>query len=159
MIGYHYTTMVNWNGIQESGELRLGRCRQHELDRFRESAPRLQEDVIWVWKNPLTDIQAWIVTALLSTMHGDFNLALLELTYPESDSCSLIYLDDPCSTLRFTCEFSAGNLDTGNLPIDLIANNVPMDRIRLLWEGDLLSPFYGRHTEYEKCLSGVDSCS
>jgi len=146
MIGYHYTTREVWEQVQY-GSLHPAPMRQHEYDHFRKKTPTLPRDAIWAWKEELTNEQALIVLMSLASMHLSFDLVLLRLDYALSSSAIHICKEHPDDRLSFTCSFSAGRLDTGSLPIDLILFSVPAANITKLWEVDLLAHLQGRHAE------------
>jgi hypothetical protein len=140
MRGYHYTTRQVWETFIAHEGLTVAPIRAHELERFREDMPDCQEMGIWVWKQLLTPRQAWIVLALLSVIHCDWDLVLLEVEYDEADTMVGQNPMPGDDTVKQTCNFSAHNLETGDLPIDIIVEPVPVERITKIWEHDLLSP-------------------
>ena len=151
MIGYHYTTKEFWEEhIQHEG-LKPCPIRQHEYDIFVHSSPGLQKNAIWVWREPLSDRDAWIVAVSLAVMHDSFNLVLLKVGYDyETEACSHLYKEFPSDSLRYTCNFGIHRMKTPSLPIELLAHVVPPERIEIIWEQDMLSIVYGRHTELEE---------
>jgi len=144
MIGYHYTTAEVWDAIQREG-LHIAPIRQSELERFRRGVPDLPPDAIWVWREPLTDEQAWFTLILLAEMHQSHNLVLLEVHYEDWASSSLACKEDPLDTIKLSCDFAVGRLGTGALPIDLIICDVPATSIECIWEVNLLDAMKGRH--------------
>jgi hypothetical protein len=144
MIGYHYTTVPAWETIQREGMVPAP-LRAHERDKFRESVPQLPDDAIWVWKEPLTDEQAYIVTLLIAELHQCYNLVLLEICYEEWGSASIACKDHQDDIIRLSCTFGAGRLQLPSLPIDLIICNVPAAAIKCIWRVNLLDMMRGRH--------------
>lgn len=152
MIGYHYTTQEAWNLIQVEG-MHPAPIRQHEYDRFASVCKDLPRDAIWVWKEELTDTQAFITALLLADIHSSFDFVLLEIEYDAESSASLVCKECSEDTIKLSCNFSAGNhLFTGSQPIDLIINSVPAASITKLWQGDLLEPLRNRHPARETVL-------
>ena len=49
--------------------------------------------------------------------------------------------------MNLVCDFSAGSLYTGKLPIDLILEDVPTYNVTKLWEANLLDHLKDRHRE------------
>lgn len=152
MIGYHYTTKLAWeNSISEHG-LFPHRIRKHELEKFRQSLPRLPEAAIWVWQCPLTNEQAWIVATTLAAMHDEYELVLLKVEYSWDNAASLLYNDEPIddfASVNLNCSFGMGGLDTGSLPIELLVNHIPPEQIECIWETDMMCSVYGRHPTEE----------
>ncbi len=144
MIGYHYTTRETWEQVQHSALCPAPIC-SREYARFLTGIPALPRDAIWVWKEELSDQQAFIVLTSLAVTHNSFDIVLLAIDYEPDSSASVVYKDDSDGSLRLTCNFSIGHLEIGKLPIDLILDSVPASNITKLWSGDLLTPFYGRH--------------
>jgi hypothetical protein len=147
MIGYHYTTQTAWEESIKDLGMYPHVIRAHEFERFRSAMPDMQKDAIWVWKNPLTTRQAWIATAFLAHLHDSFDMVLLEIDYDESDAASIIYKELPSDTVKLSCDFAVGEWSIGNLPIELLINHVPSERIRKVWEGNLLTPLRNWHKE------------
>ena len=145
MIGYHYTTQEAWEQIQYRG-LQPAPIRQHEYDSFTLVIPRLPRDAIWVWKEKLTDLQAFIILVTLAEIHRSFEVVLLRVEYEESSAASIAY-DDTLEneSIRLRCGFAAGRMSTGKLPMELILDDVPASCITKLWEANLLEPFRDRH--------------
>jgi len=137
MIGYHYTTQKAYQDIQLEG-LYPSILRKYEYDKFHEIMPELQREAIWLWKEKLSRINAWIVTAALAVDHDSFDLVLLKIEYGEGDAVSMIHANG--DTINLKCNFSANSLTTGSLPIELLVGPVSPENIELIWEGDLLSP-------------------
>jgi len=144
VIGYHYTTREAWESIQYGG-MSPAPLRQHEYDGFLTSLPTLPRDAIWVWKEELSDHQAFIVLTSLAVMHDSFDIVLLAIDYEPNSSASIACKEYDNDFTRLTCDFSMGRLSTGKLSIDLILNDVPAANITKLWSGNLMAPFRGRH--------------
>jgi len=148
MIGYHYTPLEKWDVIQREG-LHLAPVRQHELDRFRRSLPALPDEAIWVWREPLTDEQAFITALNLASMHGSYEIALLRVQYDSWAAASHACKEHPDDTVKLRCNFGAGSLVTPMLPIELILADVPANRVEKIWQCNLLDAMKGRHTAEE----------
>jgi hypothetical protein len=144
MIGYHYTTREAWEQIQYEG-MKLDTIRQHEYDRFVCDIPTLPREAIWVWKEELTDEQAFVVLTSLAIMHDSFDVVLLEIDYEPDSSASISCREHPDDRVRITCNFAIGHVEIDKLPIDLILDDVPARNVTKLWSGNLLAPFQGRH--------------
>jgi len=144
MIGYHYTTHEAWEQIQHQGMLPAP-IRQHEYDIFLASVPTLPRDAIWVWKEELTDQEAFVVLTSLAVMHDSFDLVLLAVDYDSSSSALTVCKENPDDLLRLTCDFSIGHLTIDKQQIDLILDPVPANNIMELWSVNLLNTFRGRH--------------
>ena len=144
MIGFHYTTQEAWEAIQYEG-MKPAPIRQHEYDRFLADIPMLPREAIWVWKEELTDRQAFVVLTSLAVMHDSFDVVLLEVDYEPDSSASISCKEHPDDRVRLTCDFSIGHIAIGKLPIDLILDAVPAHNITKLWSGNLLAPFHGHH--------------
>jgi len=142
VIGYHYTTRSHWEQGASIEGLIPNTIRPHELERFRKVMPDMQDEAVWVWKQPLDPRQAWICSALLSCIHNDFDLVLLEIEYDECDSVVYYHpLPDEDDSIKLTCNFSALDLETRDLEIDLLINTISPNRIEKIWEADLLAQF------------------
>ncbi len=113
--------------------------------------PRLQRNVIWVWRERLTDEHAFITCFLLAEAHQSFDLVLLEIGYGNSDAASLIYKEHPEDIHRLTCKFSAGRLKTGSQPVELLVHDVPPEKIQLLWQGSLLASLKDHYNRLVLC--------
>lgn len=140
MRGYHYTTRRVWSAFIQHEGLTVGPIRHHELEEFRREMPDCQEMGIWVWKEIPKPEQAWIITALLATMHNDWDLVLLEVEYDETETMLYQNPYPGDDRVKQTCQFSACHLDTGRLEIDILVDPVPATRITKIWEANLLSP-------------------
>ena len=137
MIGYHYTTREAYRDIQLEG-LYPSALRKHEYDKFSQIMPRLCREAIWLWKEKLSKVHAWIVTVTLAVNHDSFDLVLLKVEYDKENAVSIIHANG--DTIKLKCSFSAHSLSTGSLPIELLMDPVSPKDIELIWEGDLLSP-------------------
>lgn len=144
MVGYHYTTLEAWEIIQVEG-VRIAPLRKHEYDRFRSAIPKFPRDAIWVWKAPLTDEQAYIITLQLAETRRSFDFVLLKIHYETWASASLACKDVPSDKINLTCNFGAGRLKTPSLPIDLIICDVPSTNVEAIWQINLLDAFRDRH--------------
>jgi hypothetical protein len=113
--------------------------------------PDVPDKAIWVWRNPLTDKQAWIATVLLAHLHDSFDMVLLEIEYDESDAASILYKELPDDKVKLSCDFTVGEWSLGSLPIELLMNHVPPERIRKVWEGNLLAPLQNWHALEKAC--------
>jgi len=145
MLGYHYTTREGWAAIQDAGHLRPEKIRAHEYTLFSTECKNLPPDAIWVWKEELTDKEAFVTLITLAEIHKSFDLVLLELRYPHSSSASIVCIPEPGDALNLTCEFAVGRLRTGKRPIDLILDPVYANNVKELWQGNLLKVMQGRH--------------
>lgn len=146
MRGYHYTTRGVWETFIAHEGLTVAPIRAHELEEFRRDMPDCQEDGIWVWKELPTPRQAWVITALLAMIHHDWDLVLLEVEYDEIDTMVYHNPAEGDDQIKQTCRFFGNGMDTGKLPIDILVNPIPAERITKIWESDLLS-----HLQVEEC--------
>ena len=144
MIGYHYTTQEAWEHIKFKG-LQTAPLRQCDYNSFLNQIPSLPKDAIWVWQEELTDVQAFITLITLAELHDSFDIVLLRVEYGESSAASIICKEKCDESITLTCSFSAGRLETGKLPIELILDDVPASSIIKLWEVDLLASLRDRH--------------
>ena len=144
MIGYHYTTREAWEQIQHCG-LHPSPIRQHEYDCFLPVCPTLPRDAVWVWKEELTDQEAFVVLTSLAIMHDSFDIVLLAIDYEPDSSASIICKEHNNNFGRLTCNFAIGPVKIDKLSIDLILDVIPPSNITKLWSGDLMAPFYDRH--------------
>jgi len=149
MIGYHYTTQKAWGQVQYDG-MQLTPMRQFEYDKFIENIPTLPRDVIWVWKDKLIEEHAFIVSLLVAEMHLSFDIVLLRIEYEESNSASVVCRPDAQNFINLTCNFSAGRLATGSLPVDLILDYVPASNITVIQQYNLLGPFTNKLASLDK---------
>lgn len=144
MHGYHYTTKEAWKVIQREG-MRPAPIRQCEYDKFLNAVPLLPPDAIWVWREPLSDEQAYITLIQLAEAHQSFDMVLLKVNYEKWASASHTCKEIPDDKIRLKCSFSVGRLYTGSLLIDLIICDVPTTNIELIWQVNLLDAMKGRH--------------
>lgn len=141
MIGYHYTTRKAWELIQQEG-LTLAPMLEHEYAKFRDPMPRLQRDVVWVWKQRPWPEHAWVIAIGLAALRDSFNLVLLKIRYEDEDAASVIYNDHrDDSVLRLTASFTTGKKESPHMPVELLTHPVPPEDIEVIWETDLLAPF------------------
>ncbi len=141
MIGYHYTTQKAWEQVQYGGGMQLTSMRQFEYDKFIRTIPTLPRDIIWVWKEKLIAEHAFIVSLLVSEMHLSFDIVLLRIEYEESISAAIVCRPNAQDFVKLTCDFSAGRLATGKLPVDLILDYVPVSNIMRIGQHNMLEPF------------------
>lgn len=144
-LGYHYTTRQRWEeSVQHSG-LFPHRIRQHELDRFRSAMPLMPDDAVWVWREILNPKAGLIACLVLGEIHDDFDMVMLEVQYGPEDAMSECFRPTEGDTVTLTCGFSAGRIEMGQRPIELIHRHIPPERLRVVWKGNLLEPFGGIH--------------
>lgn len=144
-IGYHYTTRKQWEESTQYSGLFPARISDHELADFRRAMPLMPEDAVWVWKELLDSEAAFVACILLAERHQSHEMVLLEVEYEDEDAMSVCFKPEADLEVMLHCTFSAGRFTTGNRDIELLHRHVPPERLRVVWEGNLLDPFGGVH--------------